>query len=211
MKIVPTTVLYLTVAMPLLGAPSSQQRPSAADQADPRVGLAPGFRDAGVAAQATWSWSSTCRSRRASTTPRLQPAAPGGREDSARNTGRWPSLKTQAPAEPRANRSAGSPAPPRPGSGLSFTNSDLAFSGEHLFMGNYHGFNIYSVEDAEPRRAPLFRGVSWRPGRSVGPTATFSSCRCRIRGHGSTAAPRASRSRSAPSASAVFASSTSAI
>ncbi|SVC31806.1 uncharacterized protein METZ01_LOCUS284660, partial [marine metagenome] len=36
--------------MPLIGAQSDQQRSSAADQADPRVGLAAGFRDAGMAA-----------------------------------------------------------------------------------------------------------------------------------------------------------------
>ena len=29
---------------------------------------------------------------------------------------------------------------------LSFANSDLAFSGNHLFLGNFHGFNTYDIE-----------------------------------------------------------------
>jgi hypothetical protein len=30
---------------------------------------------------------------------------------------------------------------------LSFSNSDMAFNGNHLFVGNYHGFNVYDVEN----------------------------------------------------------------
>jgi hypothetical protein len=32
---------------------------------------------------------------------------------------------------------------------LAFTNSDLAFSGDMVFVGNYHGFNTYDVERAD--------------------------------------------------------------
>lgn len=31
--------------------------------------------------------------------------------------------------------------------GLAFANSDLAFQGNHLFMGNFHGMNIYDISD----------------------------------------------------------------
>ncbi len=31
---------------------------------------------------------------------------------------------------------------------LSYTNSDLAFSGSHVVVGNYHGFNTYNIERA---------------------------------------------------------------
>src|SRR5262249_33427979 len=31
---------------------------------------------------------------------------------------------------------------------LSYTNSDLAFSGNHVVVGNYHGFNTYNIERA---------------------------------------------------------------
>ena len=37
--------------------------------------------------------------------------------------------------------------------GLSFANSDIAFQNMHLFLGNFHGFNFYNVED--PRRPKL--------------------------------------------------------
>lgn len=32
---------------------------------------------------------------------------------------------------------------------ISFANSDFAFTGDHVIMGNYHGFNIYNVADQD--------------------------------------------------------------
>ena len=54
-----------------------------------------------------------------------------------------PEVKTDA--KPRT----GTPKPPAPprGSGLNFANSDLAFSGQHLFIGNFNGFNVYDLAD----------------------------------------------------------------
>ena len=40
-----------------------------------------------------------------------------------------------------------------PTGGLNFANSDLAFQGQHLFLGNFHGLNFYNVED--PRKPQL--------------------------------------------------------
>ncbi len=40
-----------------------------------------------------------------------------------------------------------------PNGSLLFANSDLAFQGPHLFLGNFHGLNFYNVED--PRRPQL--------------------------------------------------------
>jgi hypothetical protein len=40
-----------------------------------------------------------------------------------------------------------------PSGGFSFMNSDFAFQGPHLFLGNFHGFNFYNVED--PRKPQL--------------------------------------------------------
>ncbi len=153
MKIIPSTVLCLSVAMPLLGAPSSPQRPSAAAQDDPRVGLAPGFRDAGVAAHNMELVGSLPKPEGF-----FDPEAPAGRPRRPREAPAPPAAEAgeQAPTTPAADQPAAA-APPRPGSGLSFSNTDLAFSGEHLFMGNYHGFNIYSIEDAE--RAELLASV----------------------------------------------------
>ena len=42
------------------------------------------------------------------------------------------------------------PPPPSPGAG--FTNSDLAFNGNHVVVGNYHGFNTYNIERADRPR-----------------------------------------------------------
>jgi hypothetical protein len=39
------------------------------------------------------------------------------------------------------------------GGSLDFANSDFAFQGPHLFLGNFHGLNFYNVED--PRRPQL--------------------------------------------------------
>ncbi len=149
MRIIPITVLCLSLAMPLIGAQAAPQQSSAAAQADPRVGLAAGFRDAGVAAS---------NMELIINLPKPEgfydPEAPAGR----------PRRPQGPPATPAAGADAdqaqGQPAaaqPPRPGSGLSYTNSDIAFSGEHLFMGNYHGFNVYNIED--PGRAELLASV----------------------------------------------------
>ena len=40
-----------------------------------------------------------------------------------------------------------------PRGSLSFANSDMAFQGSHLFLGNFHGLNFYNVED--PKRPEL--------------------------------------------------------
>jgi len=40
---------------------------------------------------------------------------------------------------------------------LGYTNSDLAFTGNHVIVGNYHGFNTYDVE--RPNRPKLLASV----------------------------------------------------
>ena len=45
-------------------------------------------------------------------------------------------------------RKEGEPRPPQNPNALGFTNSDLAFSGNHIVVGNYHGFNTYNIERA---------------------------------------------------------------
>jgi len=149
MRIIPTTVLCLSLAMPLIGAQAAPQQSSAAAQADPRVGLAAGFRDAGVAAS---------NMELIINLPKPEgfydPEAPAGRPRRPQGPPATPAAGAgadQAQEQPAAAQ------PPRPGSGLSYTNSDIAFSGEHLFMGNYHGFNVYNIED--PGRAELLASV----------------------------------------------------
>lgn len=41
--------------------------------------------------------------------------------------------------------------------GLAFANSDLAFQGNHLFMGNFYGMNIYDISD--PTKARLLTSM----------------------------------------------------
>jgi hypothetical protein len=41
--------------------------------------------------------------------------------------------------------------------GLAFSNSDLAFQGDHLFMGNFYGVNIYDISD--PAKAKLLTSM----------------------------------------------------
>jgi hypothetical protein len=67
-----------------------------------------------------------------------------------------PDSNAQAAAQQPANQSsglpAGTPPPPPPNPGLNFANSDLAFSRDHLFVGNFNGFNTYSIEDTAKAR-----------------------------------------------------------
>src|SRR5580658_746034 len=98
---------------------------------DPRVGLKGGITDAGVAALGMELVVSLPKPPgfAAGTTP--QDAAPP---------------PTPPPPVP------GAPArPPRAGS-YGSTNSDLAFSGNHVFVGNYNGLNFYDITDPTKTR-----------------------------------------------------------
>jgi hypothetical protein len=118
--------------------------------ADPRVGLKGGFRDA---AQAAWNM------RLIASLPKpegfFDPAAPYGNPT--------PPERQPAPGDAaEANPNTVGPdvlvpvdpaTPPRPpafdpkvANRLSFTNSDMAFSGDRLIAGSYHGFNVYDIE-----------------------------------------------------------------
>jgi hypothetical protein len=112
----------------LIQGPAGEQA-SAAAGADPRVGLKAGLRDAGEAAS---------NMKRIATLPKpegfFDPSAPGGTPTPPERDPSLPPLDPDAPPDPRfANM-------------LSFANSDLAFSGNHLFMGSFHGFNTYDIE-----------------------------------------------------------------
>ncbi len=105
--------------------PDNLPRPSTTD---PRANLKPG--GPGVkAAEAAWNMELV------SNLPK-----PEGFFEKDRPLGtRPPTPPEPAPGTPRT--------PPNPNT-LSFTNSDLAFSGNHVVVGNYHGFNTYNIERA---------------------------------------------------------------
>src|SRR5712691_7167593 len=128
---------------------------TAARPADPRIGLKAGLRDAGEAAS---------NLERIASLPKpdgfFDPKAPGGNpsppEPAPNAPAGAPGASGAAPAG-----SGGTPTPPPfdpvASNRLSFTNSDLAFSGNHAFVGNYHGFNTYDVE--RPTRPKLLASV----------------------------------------------------
>ena len=129
----------------------NEPRPSTTD---PRANLKPGFRDAQVAA---WNLDLVA------TLPKPQgffdPSAPAGPISQ-------PERPDDAPPRPQPERDPSAPPPPGPPPGVSqpggvapppppgagFTNSDLAFSGNHVVVGNYHGFNTYNIERADRPR-----------------------------------------------------------
>jgi hypothetical protein len=132
---------------------TAQQVPAVPAANDPRIGLKPGLHDAGEAAR---------NIERIAGLPKpegfFDPNAPAGRatppETGAGARGGAPAASGAAPA-------GGTGTPPpfdpvasnRPG----YTNSDLAFSGHHVIVGNYHGFNTYDVE--RPNRPRLLASV----------------------------------------------------
>ena len=99
------------------------------ERADPRVGLKPGIRDAGTAVRNLELVSSLPK--------------PEGFFDP-----RQPAGEPTEPERPRRgnDKADPEPEPERPGapparSTLNFANSDLAFSRNHLFLGNFNGVN----------------------------------------------------------------------
>ncbi len=104
-----------------LSAPSNPRAPSS----DPRVGLKPGLYDAGEAAFGLVKVASL-------------PKPPGFAAGSfVPNVAPPPEHEEPEPGEP--------PKPPIVTYGS--TNSDLAFSGNHVFVGNYNGINFYDIDN----------------------------------------------------------------
>ncbi|MFA5909679.1 MAG: hypothetical protein WC815_12950 [Vicinamibacterales bacterium] len=103
--------------------PADLPRPSTTD---PRANLKPGAVGS-KAAEAAWNMELTANLPK-----------PEGFYDATQPLG-------TPPAAPPA---AGAPRTPPNPNALGFTNSDLAFSGNHVVVGNYHGFNTYNIERA---------------------------------------------------------------
>jgi hypothetical protein len=123
----------------------AQEKPTAtAAAADPRVGLKAGFRDAGTAVR---------NLELIATLPKpdgfFNPKMPAGEATPPERNPNAP--MPEAPAtepSPSASpqlRGGGGGA----GTALNFANSDLAFSGNRMFVGNFNGFNVYDIDDAK--------------------------------------------------------------
>lgn len=113
---------------------SPQAGPTAADE---RATLKAGFRDAGEAAR---------NMKLVVTLPKpdgfFDPVFPAGEPTPEEREPEEEKKEEKKEAEAKA------PAQPARTSGfLNFANSDLAFSTDRMFVGNFHGFNLYSIED----------------------------------------------------------------
>ncbi|MBI3403687.1 MAG: hypothetical protein HY048_19915 [Acidobacteria bacterium] len=148
MKTVAAMLLSVSIALTLavmegpgLSAVEGQQAPASKD--DPRIGLKAGLHDAGEAAR---------NMERIASLPKpdgfFDPKAPGG-------TPIPPEPPPDAPPPPPPNPNA--PFNPALANQLGFANSDLAFSGNHVFMGSFHGFTTYDIE--RPNKPKLSASV----------------------------------------------------
>ena len=121
----------------------AQQTPAAPAMNDKRVGLKAGFHDAGEAAMNMERIASMSKPAGF-----FDPASPAGTPTPPERDPKAP------PPPPPPTPPPGTPARPN---GLSFANSDLAFSRNHVVEGNFHGFNTYDVDSS--RRPRLLASI----------------------------------------------------
>jgi hypothetical protein len=133
-------------ALGMVATGLAQQKP--ADPKDPRIGLKAGYKDAAVAAFGLELVSSRPRPEGF-----FDPQAPAGEAIPAERGGNQ-TPPSPAPVPAPTAKPGAPPAPPAGGggSGLNFANSDVAFSGTHMVMGSFHGFNAYDIESARSPR-----------------------------------------------------------
>ncbi len=114
---------------------------------DPRVGLKPGFKDAGEAAMNLALVASLPKPAGF-----FDPANPAGLplpkpEKDEGKSRKKPLANKRGGADEDDDKTKWSERSPL----LSFSNTDMAFSGDTLIAGNYHGFNIYKLpKDGAP-------------------------------------------------------------
>ena len=155
-------------------AQAGQARPTTPSTTDPRASLKPGIKDAGTAAKNMTLVSSMSKpdgffdpkNPAGEATPPERPAGAAATPAPASGPAPAPTPTPAPGATPTPAAAAGAaaaPAAPRPGGGLDFANSDLAFKGVNVVMGNFHGFNTYNVEDA--RKPKLVASVACPGGQ----------------------------------------------
>ena len=163
MKSVVSRILCVSAVVLGVAAAGAQDRPASTSN-DPRVGLKAGLEDAGVAAK---------NMELVTNLPKppgfFDPAAPAGAptepETPEPKPGEKPATEkpaTEKPATEKPETAAKTKPGEKPSSGrrggsLNFANSDLAFQGDRLFVGNFSGFNVYDI--AAPQSAKLIASV----------------------------------------------------
>src|SRR6185436_7979452 len=117
---------------------------AAINSGDPRVGLKPGYRNAGVAAK---------NMELVATMPKPGPFEPKDILEGAATVTPDAGRGSAAPGAPAAAAAAGRGGP----RGLDLANSDLAFRRADMFLGNFNGFNTYDIET--PKKPRLLASV----------------------------------------------------
>ncbi len=160
-RVIHSALVIAVAVLCSMVAPTAQDRANSASQADPRIGLKDGVRDAGQAIRNMELVASLPKPAGffdpqmplgRPTPAERQPAQTGGNPSPGANNGGTSSGASGQTA------AAGGTTPQRPAfnprvaNRPDYSNSDLAFSGHHLFLGNFHGFNVYDVEDASDPR-----------------------------------------------------------
>jgi hypothetical protein len=141
--LLPAAVLFVVLVQV-----RAQERPAATSgSTDPRVGLKAGLRDAGEAAR-NMELIANVPKPEGFFDPKAPAGIPTGPEPDPKEPEKDPDDDTPPkPGSPEALRAAG----------LNFANSDLAFAGNHLFIGNFNGFNIYDI--GNPKKPKLLASV----------------------------------------------------
>jgi hypothetical protein len=139
----------------------AQERAAAGQGPDPRPSLTAGFRDAGEAIR---------NMELVVTLPKpagfFDPKNPAGEPTPPERDPKEVAEEENRAEEQKAQAAASGASQPQGeqqgqqqqrAGGLGFANSDLAFNRSQLFIGNYHGFNTYSIED--PTKLQLLTSV----------------------------------------------------
>jgi hypothetical protein len=155
MKSVVSRILCVSAVVLGVAAAGAQERSASSPSNDPRVGLKAGLNDAGVAAK-NMELVANLPKPPGFFDPEMPAGAPTGPETPEPKPGEKPQPQTEKPAPPAKPGEKPAPARNR-GSALDFANSDLAFQGDRLFIGNFSGFNVYDI--ASPRNAKLIASV----------------------------------------------------
>ena len=153
MKVVAGRILCIAVVLVVMvPAGRAQERRPAPASTDPRVGLKAGLKNAGQAASNLELVTNVPKPEGF-----FDPKAPAGEPTPPESTDSEDEEKPPAGEAKTDPKTAGNDAKPagedskaadrRRGGGLNFANSDLAFSGNHLFVGNFSGFNVYDISN----------------------------------------------------------------
>ena len=152
---VPTWVYVLAMIACCLTAAGAQEG------TDPRIGLKPGLTDPGVAARGLELVAHVPKPKGF-----FDPKSPAGQVTPPEKPGEDDEQDEKKKDEKKKE-------PEKPFTALDFGNSDVAFQGRHVFVGNFSGFNVYDI--ADPTHPQLVTSVGGQGDVSVHGTLLFMS------------------------------------